>query len=589
MSVEQSWQPWRVALYLEGRKYRNSLRRSFQNPVGLLGSLIGLLVLIGIIWGYFVFGAPLLPQQQEPLPAGLSPSERLVVARFMLTLIAFVHLLVVLIGIGFQPYGFLRYFSESDLHFLVSTPAASWRLIRALLVARSFSVLGLLILSWLAFAISLAYTLYPKTIQIYLEHLRTGGWLLVGYFVLRYLQGLFFDFFRFYWAIQLRGRPWLRWVMVGFAGVWIMGLVLAIVSGLWLAIARGMERSDAVSYALNWLPTLIVSLPARATADALLAVAYGWTTAMGAAALLWIAGILWLFRYLTRHSAEIVDMIAVSMPLGAGAQGSNAEEPIPYAARKMLDDSRKRDMAEFRTPRWLERWRLQGIYALLWRDLITDLRMTPLWLTVAGISVTTIIFASVLMFVKTFSVSNQRVNDFTVVAGYTLPFLFAVITLADRRTRHGIHHHFELTRSLPFTAEQQVAYLVASTAGGVVAFFLLPACVVGLLIDSADWHLWLSGFVLLVSYTVSGALLSLVGELLTAQPYLTLLESVFKGMQGFLMFVALVVGWLTLGLSIIVPMWFPMIATLIVLVCLPFQCYLLRLAAELWQDYTPLA
>lgn len=145
MSVEQSWQPWRVALYLEVRRFWNSLRRSFQNPLGLLGSLIGLLVLIGMIWGYFAFVAPFLPQQQEPLPADPSPSEQLFVARFMLTLIAFVHLLVVLIGIGFQPYGFLRYFSESDLHFLFSAPTSSWRLIRALLVVRSLSVLGLLI------------------------------------------------------------------------------------------------------------------------------------------------------------------------------------------------------------------------------------------------------------------------------------------------------------------------------------------------------------------------------------------------------------------------------------------------------------
>lgn len=198
MSVEQSWQPWRVALYLEVRRFWNSLRRSLQNPLGLLGSLIGLLVLIGMIWGYFAFVAPFLPQQQEPLPADPSPSEQLFVARFMLTLIAFVHLLVVLIGIGFQPYGFLRYFSESDLHFLFSAPTSSWRLIRALLVVRSLSVLGLLIVLSLWGASILAYSWYPKTVQTYVEYLRTGGWLLVGYFVLRYLQGLFFDFFRFY-------------------------------------------------------------------------------------------------------------------------------------------------------------------------------------------------------------------------------------------------------------------------------------------------------------------------------------------------------------------------------------------------------
>jgi hypothetical protein len=90
------------------------------------------------------------------------------------------HLGVVVVGLGFRPYQFLRGFSESDLHFLLATPVPAWRLMRALLTIRALFGLGILIPLYFVVALLLAGRMFPVLVVDYLEQLRAGAWLLIG-------------------------------------------------------------------------------------------------------------------------------------------------------------------------------------------------------------------------------------------------------------------------------------------------------------------------------------------------------------------------------------------------------------------------
>ncbi len=581
-------QAWRIAFYLEGHQWLNSLKRTLQNPIGLMGVIIALIAVMGGLWFYFqyyLYRRPLQPS--EAIWVDISSPERLLVSQLMLVAIAFLHLLIALVITGFRPYQFLRAFSASDLHFLFATPLNSWRLIRAILLMRATITLGIWIPIYLVSAIAMASQIIPVLIRDYIEQLRSGAWLLIGYWVLRYVQGLFFEFFSFYWALMLRRRPRLRWLMLVIACLWLGLLILAVVSGARIAIAHGMDRLSVLAYALNWLPTQILSLPARATADAVLSVVHGWTPAMGIMLMLWVTGCIWLARYLTRHSAEIVDMIAIGVQLGAGAKAGESEEGIPHTVRQILEQARQKGTEGFRTPAWLDHWQPGGVYALLWRDLIINFRTTPAWMAVFGLIVLIGIMAAMPLLAK--HAVRSPIDDSTIVLiSQLIPFLFIILSIIEYTRQYKIYQYFDITRSLPFTAEQQVRYYTIFTVSAICVPFLLPACVSGLLIYPKIWYLWLGSLPLLVSYTLSVVLLSFVGDLLTAQPYLTPVETVFSAIRGFAILILAIVGFAVFWLALSLGAWFPLIALLIGLICLPGQLYLLQVAAELWRNYTPL-
>jgi hypothetical protein len=141
-------QAWRVAFYLEGCRWRNSLRRSLRNPIGLAdlcpcpcpcdGSAG-----MGVVSRSTYWIQPSDPSQRIWLEA--SPQERRQMSLLYLLIGAAFHLGVVVVWLGFRPYQFLRGFSESDLHFLLTTPVPAWRLMRALLVIRTTFSLGILV------------------------------------------------------------------------------------------------------------------------------------------------------------------------------------------------------------------------------------------------------------------------------------------------------------------------------------------------------------------------------------------------------------------------------------------------------------
>lgn len=578
-------QVWKVALYLEGRQFINSLRRSLENPVGLLGTAIALLAVLAGGWFYLQYQFYRRPfQPAEAMWVGASSQERLLSLLLFIMMVALGHLLLVLVRLGFNPYRFIHKFSESDLQFLFATPLSSWRLIRTLLFVRATASLGITLPLSLGIGLLIAIIFFPVLARDYLQQLRTGAWLLLGYFALRYVQGLFFELLVFYCALVKRRKPWLGWAMLIAGCLWLTLLIFAMVLGAFRAGAQGANHIAMFKYALNWLPTLLLSLPARATADAVLAVYTGWTSTMGVMFTLWIVGILWLAKYLTRHSAEIVDMVAIGVQLGAGKQADESDTPL--AVRKLLEHYQRESIVEFHTPTLLQRWQPRGIGALLWRDMVINLRTMPAWF----MGVLWLGWTGIVLLIPSFGkyAGNQpldgRIAIFAVQA-FVFFFVFMVILNPELR---DFSSHFDEIRGLPFSAEQFILYHLASVAGMIGVFFLVPACLAGLIIYPEAWYLSLASLLLTLSYTASLALLALIYELLTAQPYLNPVVKVIGAIRSMGLLTIALAGFAIFGFAIMLGVWFPLIALLLALLCLPMQIYLVRMAADLWRSYTPM-
>jgi hypothetical protein len=584
---QATWQAWRIALYLEGCRWRNGVRRSLQNPIGLTVSILVLVFVMGLAWVFlpqYYWMQPNDPSQRIWLEA--TPHERLQMALPHLLIVSALHLSGVVVLLGFLPYQFLREFSESDLHFLFATPVPSWRLMRALLVLRATLSLGILIPVYFMVALLLAGRMFPVLVLDYLEQLRAGAWLLIGYWVLRYLQGLFFEFFRFYWALQLRERPWLRWVVLAAVGVWWLLMVGAVVAGWLIAESRGVSGVARAEYALNWFPAWLLTLPARATADAVLAIFEGWTLAMGIMMALWVAGCLWLATRLTRDSRRIVDLVAVGVQLGAGKQTDETDE-VPYAVRIQLEQATRGNSGGFRTPALLERWSPTGIGALLWRDLVLACRQMPVWMQILVLVGLSLLALGILLFFKLAAKAPVDAR-FVVFSVYLFGLIFLPAALENASWRKP-NAYYDSIRSLPFSAEQHIRYLVLASWLEVVLVLFVPFSAPGLVVYSEVWYLWLGSLVLMASYALNAVLLSLIGSLLTAQPYLEVVEGAFDTLWRVGMLALFVVGMGVYWLALSAGVWFPLLALLLALASLPLQYALYQRAVALWRDYTPFA
>ena len=585
MAIQQAtWQAWRVAFYLEGCRWRNSLRRSLQNPIGLAVSILVLVFVMGLAWVFlpqYYWMQPNDPSHRIWLEA--TPHERLQMALPRLLIVSALHLSGVVVLLGFRPYQFLREFSESDLHFLFATPVPSWRLMRALLVLRATLSLGILIPGYFMVGLLLAGRVLP--VSDYIEQLRAGAWLLVGYWFLRYLQGLFFEFFRFYWALRLRERPWLRWVVLATVVVWWLLMVGAVVAGWLIAESRGLDGVARAEYALNWFPAWLLTLPARAVADAVLAIFEGWTLAMGVMMALWAAGCLWLATRLTRDSRRIVDLVAVGVQLGAGKQTDETGE-VPYAVRIQLEQATRGNPRGFRTPALLERWSPTGIGALLWRDLVFTCRQTPVWISALTLIAFPLMVLAILFGAKQ-QFAKAGIDARLMVFMANLVGLFFLASALGNAASRQPNAYYDITRALPFSAEQHIRYLVLAwwLEGGLL--LILPSSAAGLVMYSEVWYLWLGSLVLMASYALNAVLLSLIGSLLTAQPYLEVVQGAFGTLWSVGTLVLFVVGMGAYWLALSTGVWFPLFALLLALASLPLQYALYQRAVALWRDYTP--
>ncbi|BCW96419.1 MAG: hypothetical protein WHS44_03180 [Fimbriimonadales bacterium] len=576
--MHTAWQVWRIAFYLEWRQWRNSFVRALRSPVGLLGAIVVFVIILGVIWLYVRFqmsGGD--AQALRTLWLELSSEERGWIALLCVMLVSAFHLVFVLARRAFAPYSFVRGFSESDLHFLFASPPNAWLLMRALITIRTTINLGIGIPLYLILAVLLSLRFTSALVEDYLAHLASGAWLLVGYWAIRYMQGLFFELFGFYWAARLRRRPWLRWVLAAAGSFWLLSLIASGVMGFLAARARGVAPVQTMEYTLNGLPTLALSLPARATADALLAPIRGWTPLMGAAIVLWGAGCLWLARRLKRDSREIVDLVATGLQLGA-----DSADEMPHAVRRQLERAMQANQG-VRTPAMLERWRLQGIYALLWRDYLLSLRTTPVWITLLSLLGYFLMAGGMMLGAKYLFERSPNPRVVVFLAG-AIPLLY--LSSATSAHRH-VNAHYDWVRALPFSAERYIRYWVFASTGAFIAMLVLPVYIAGLLVYPEVWHLWLGSLALMASYGWSGVLVQLFGQLQTAQPYLEAVESDLGVLWGLGGAALLLLGLAVYAAALEAGAWFPLIALGIALACLPVQRALMQQATEQWRDYTP--
>jgi hypothetical protein len=489
---------------LEACRWRNGVRRSLQNPIGLTVSILVLVFVMGLAWVFlpqYYWMQPNDPSQRIWFEA--SPEERLQMALLHLLIVSASHLSGVVVLLGFRPYQFLREFSESDLHFLFATPVPSWRLMRALLVLRATLSLGILIPGYFVVALLLAGRVLP--VLDYIEQLRAGAWLLVGYWVLRYLQGLFFEFFRFYWALQLRERPWLRWVVLAAVGVWWLLMVGAVVVGWLIAESRGISGAARAEYALNWFPAWLLTLPARAVADAVLALFEGWTLAMGIMMALWVAGCLWLATRLTRDSRQIVDLVTIGIQLGAGKQTDETDE-VPYAVRIQLEQATRGNSGGFRTPALLERWSPTGIGALLWRDLVLACRQMPVWMQILVLVGWSLLALGILLFFKLAAKAPVDAR-FVVFSVYLFGLIFLPAALENVSWRKP-NAYYDSIRSLtaqPYLEVVQGAFGTLWSVG-MLALFVVGMGVYWLALSAGVWFPLLALLLALASLPLQYAL-----------------------------------------------------------------------------------
>jgi hypothetical protein len=90
---QATWQAWRVAFYLEACRWRNGVRRSLQNPVGLAVSILVLVFVMGLAWAFlpqYYWMQPNDPSQRIWLE--VTPHERLQMALPQLLIVSALHL-----------------------------------------------------------------------------------------------------------------------------------------------------------------------------------------------------------------------------------------------------------------------------------------------------------------------------------------------------------------------------------------------------------------------------------------------------------------------------------------------------------------
>ena len=288
---------------------------------------------------------------------------------------------------------------------------------------------------------------------------------------------------------------------------------------------------------------------------------------------------------LTRDSRRIVDLVAVGVQLGAGKQTDETGE-VPYAVRIQLEQATRGNSGGFRTPALLERWSPTGIGALLWRDLVFTCRQTPVWISALTLIAFPLMVLAILFGAKQ-QFAKAGIDARLMVFMANLVGLFFLASALGNAASRQPNAYYDITRALPFSAEQHIQYLMLASWLEGVMLLLLPVSAAGLVMYPEVWHLWLGSSVLAASYALYAVLLNLIGSLLTAQPYLEVVQGAFSTLWSVGMLALFVVGMGVYWLALSAGVWFPLFALLLALASLPLQYALYQRAVALWRDYTP--
>ncbi len=367
----------RVLAFIGIRTLVNSFRRAFSNPVrAVLTTLVLLFILCG--WGGAFLGSVLGGSPRNaPMPQG--DPQVLLARAFASTLtIHWFYVVSLWLSALFRPLTLL--FQESDVHYLFTTPLRALSLFRGLLLMRG--LLGAVFLFFMLAAY--VFLMGGRTTMrafVALEPIM-GGWALLSYPILYLLAFAGLLMVSVVLALrELQGRSARRHWVAGVLG-WI-GLTLTLVGwrfyGEWNA---GSGFSLALIRAADWAPAAVLLFPVRCLADSALVIYNGWTPAMLGGALFWGTLAYWGHRELVRHQSWLYELGAELARLGGKVRRAR-QDPIRAHMERTIERARQKPL---RTLRWLERWTPQGVWALLWRDLLITWRASG-WVNLLAVAV----------------------------------------------------------------------------------------------------------------------------------------------------------------------------------------------------------
>lgn len=478
---------WRIAVYLESRRFLNSLRLSWSERAGKWS--LAAAVVMGLLLILFVLMEGELPQSGEWVEAtaqSISESTRPAQARTLLTAIFTLTLAYRLVRACLRTHEFLRAFTSSDGEYLFPTPAADTRLLQALMVVRQTLEKGVFaVLIFIALLVSLAASLKTQVESLQAQ-LFSGAWLFVSYLALRYIEGLWFGWLELWLFVRTRQRRWLRPLITTGATAWaacVWGVMLY--RGLSvLATDAPPERAVA---AAEFAGLTFVALPARASADAFLAPLLGLTPVVGVMVAVWAIGLWGLGRSVRRVAPTLRQAVVLSAQYGYSADKDASR--LPSVLRAALEET-THPLPLPMPPRRLERWTPPGIGALLWLDARLAWRSATPWASLIGWAalLTTAFLAPVIA-----RIEGARATA-TAASVYALIVLLYCIALSFWTHLSRRETHLGTLRALPFSSRQLLLYFLLHSFGA-WGVLLIVATLAGLAAYPSAWFLWLVGFV----------------------------------------------------------------------------------------------
>ncbi|NUL82577.1 MAG: hypothetical protein HUU60_07645 [Armatimonadetes bacterium] len=351
--------------FLTKRLFKNSLARTFGNPAraGIVLLLIGLFVLSfggSLLGTYFSGKAP--PTPVQPVMPPIAASIALMMA---------LHL-IMLINAATPAFSRsqIAIFTESDVNYVFTSPLKPLSVIRFFLLIRG--LLGSLFFMVLILFYFLIFGRANVRMMSSMVEVQAPAWAMAIYPLLYIaiscallLTGL---------NIAVRAyrddRIWRRVIAIGLFFVGSVSAYLSYmgslntVGGFWSGVVRALDAPI-----MHW-----VLFPLRAPAEAAVILYNGFTPTLFAGIAFWVALVWLLDRALLAKREDLYEFAAV-----AAAHGSNVRSAQSNPLRLYYDKlSEKAGAGDFRiiNPKWMQRWRPTGHWALLWRDLLISFRMS---------------------------------------------------------------------------------------------------------------------------------------------------------------------------------------------------------------------
>ncbi len=367
----------RVLAFIAIRTLVNSFRRAFSNPVrAVLTTLVLLFIACG--WGGAFLGSVLGGSPRAlPMPQG-DPQGLLARALASTLIVHWFYVVSLWLSALFRPLTLL--FQESDVHYLFTTPLQAISVFRGLLLIRGLLGAVALFLALVAYVIFMGGRTTMRAF-VMLEPV-VGGWALLSYPILYLLVFAGLLMVSVVLALrELQGRSVRRYWVIAVLG-W-MGLTLMLAGwrfyGAWKA---GSGFSVALVQAVDWTPAAILLIPVRCLVDSALVLYHGWTPVMLGGALFWGALAWWGHRELVRQQGWLYELGAELARLGGKVRRAR-QAPIRVHMERAVERAQQKPL---RTLRWIERWTPQGVWALLWRDLLITWRASG-WVNLLTVAV----------------------------------------------------------------------------------------------------------------------------------------------------------------------------------------------------------